>query len=148
MANFVNLMDVIYPIGSIYVTTSASSPSSIVGGTWSKIDNAFLYCNNSNSGYVGSNLVTLNLDHNHFQSLAFPTGKVTYSTNQTGIGWHEGNASIPVKPILTADSNYNRTTDSSFWGQDSAKQAQKRLGNVTFDNKPHSLTCYGYTRTA
>ena len=34
MANFVNLMDVIYPVGSIYITTNAISPADSIGGTW------------------------------------------------------------------------------------------------------------------
>lgn len=42
MSNFVNLMDVIYPVGSIYQSMNATSPASTIGGTWTKIK-TFLY---------------------------------------------------------------------------------------------------------
>lgn len=32
MANFVNFMDIIYPIGSIYITTNNISPTDSIGG--------------------------------------------------------------------------------------------------------------------
>lgn len=37
MANWINLLDCIYPVGSIYISTFSTSPSSIVGGTWTAI---------------------------------------------------------------------------------------------------------------
>lgn len=42
MSNFVNLLDIVYPVGSIYQSMSATSPADFIGGTWTKI-NTFLY---------------------------------------------------------------------------------------------------------
>ena len=42
MSNFVNLMDIIYPVGSIYQSMNATSPASTVGGTWTQLK-TFLY---------------------------------------------------------------------------------------------------------
>lgn len=42
MSNFVNLLDIIYPIGSIYVSAANVSPSDTIGGTWKKIEGKFL----------------------------------------------------------------------------------------------------------
>lgn len=42
MSNFVNLLDVIYPVGSIYITTNATSPAASIGGTWEQIKNCLL----------------------------------------------------------------------------------------------------------
>lgn len=42
MSNFVNLMDIIYPVGSIYQSMSATSPASTIGGTWTQLK-TFLY---------------------------------------------------------------------------------------------------------
>lgn len=33
MSDFVNLMDIIYPVGSIYQSMNATSPASSIGGT-------------------------------------------------------------------------------------------------------------------
>lgn len=40
--SFINLMEVIYPIGSIHFSVDAASPASIIGGTWSSIADRFL----------------------------------------------------------------------------------------------------------
>mgnify|MGYP006957391741 FL=1 len=37
MSNFVNLMDVIYPVNSIYMSYSSTSPAASIGGTWSSV---------------------------------------------------------------------------------------------------------------
>lgn len=37
-----NLIDLIYPVGSVYISTANASPSSFVGGVWEKIRGQFL----------------------------------------------------------------------------------------------------------
>lgn len=37
MSTFVNLLEVVYPVGSVYLTTSSTSPATAFGGTWSKV---------------------------------------------------------------------------------------------------------------
>lgn len=38
MSNFVNLLDIVYPVGSVYITFSDISPVDSVGGSWERID--------------------------------------------------------------------------------------------------------------
>lgn len=47
MANWVNLMDIIYPVGSIYLSANSTSPSSIIGGTWAQKSGCVLACSSS-----------------------------------------------------------------------------------------------------
>lgn len=42
MSNFVNLMDIVYPVGSIYQSMNVTSPASSIGGTWTQLK-TFLY---------------------------------------------------------------------------------------------------------
>lgn len=35
---YVNLLEVVYPVGSIYLTTLDVSPAETIGGTWQKIE--------------------------------------------------------------------------------------------------------------
>ena len=40
---FVNLLDVIYPVGSLYISFSSVSPAEIIGGQWEAIVGRFPY---------------------------------------------------------------------------------------------------------
>lgn len=42
MSNFVNLLDIIYPVGSIYITATENSPADSIGGTWVEIKDKVL----------------------------------------------------------------------------------------------------------
>lgn len=35
---WVNLLDIVYPVGSLYFTNNDTSPAAIVGGSWSQIE--------------------------------------------------------------------------------------------------------------
>lgn len=39
---FVNLGQVVYPIGSIYMSTNSTSPANLFGGSWTRITDAYL----------------------------------------------------------------------------------------------------------
>lgn len=49
---FVNLLMAVYPVGSIYLSTSSVSPSTVIGGTWTAISGSVLAI--TGSGYAGS----------------------------------------------------------------------------------------------
>lgn len=51
MSNFVNLLDVIYPVGSLYFSVSEISPADSVGGTWEQIKDTVLAA--SGDSYAG-----------------------------------------------------------------------------------------------
>lgn len=42
MATWVNLMDILYPVGAFYFSTKNTSPSSLIGGTWAQVNNAVI----------------------------------------------------------------------------------------------------------
>lgn len=58
---YINLLEIIYPVGSIYISTGATSPAKIIGGSWTKIEGAALRsCSATDEiGYVGSDTHTL-----------------------------------------------------------------------------------------
>lgn len=64
MPNFVNLLDIVYPVGSMYFSTSAASPVDIVGGTWTKIQGAALAASGSGysvaGGFGGNKAISVN----------------------------------------------------------------------------------------
>ena len=62
-----DLVDTIYPIGSIYMSVNNTSPSTLFGGTWEQIEDKFLlasgtsYSNGATGGSADATLVS----HNH-----------------------------------------------------------------------------------
>ena len=64
---YVNLGQVIYPIGAIFASTSSTSPSSIFGGTWSQITGDACLMAGTTVGSIGSKKITIeNMPrHNH-----------------------------------------------------------------------------------
>lgn len=47
MPNFVNLLDIVYPVGSAYISFSDVSPVESIGGSWEKIEGKFLQSSDS-----------------------------------------------------------------------------------------------------
>ena len=70
MSNFVNLLDIIYPVGSIYQSMDATSPVDFIGGTWTKIK-TFLYGADTANQTGGEAEHTLTIDEmpNHHHKL-------------------------------------------------------------------------------
>lgn len=66
---YVNLGQVIYPVGAIFASTSSTSPSSMFGGTWSEIvgDSCLMACSGNVGVYGDSKNITIeNMPpHNH-----------------------------------------------------------------------------------
>ena len=66
---FVNLLQVVYPVGAFYFSNLATSPSSIIGGTWTPITDATIRGASGAMGYTGSDSHTITIDempkHNH-----------------------------------------------------------------------------------
>ena len=54
------LIDLFYPIGSIYTSMNNTNPQTIFGGTWTQITDRFLYCANSSGTQGGSKKITVN----------------------------------------------------------------------------------------
>ena len=51
-AKMQSLLDYIYPVGSIYLSYSHVNPATLFGGTWARLENAFLWAVDS-SGVIG-----------------------------------------------------------------------------------------------
>lgn len=72
---YVNLGQVMYPVGAIYQSWSPTSPANLFGGQWTQITEKFLYCSNSAGGTGGASTVTLSIKqmpaHHHFPPSAY-----------------------------------------------------------------------------
>lgn len=123
MSSFVNLLDIIYPIGSIYQSMNSSSPALTVGGTWAAIT-TFLYGSTTSGETGGEKEHVLSVSempsHNHATTL--PYGE--YSASTTG--------------------------HTTYWAGhgSSMVQTQSAGGNAAHNNMPPYTTCYIWQRIA
>lgn len=128
MSNFVNLLDIIYSVGSIYISMSSISPIDIIGGTWAKIEDKFLY-GTDNISTGGENTHTLTISempsHSHIYTTEWPVSLSdhlsTWQMASGNLGW------------------------SLIFGDHDTRSVG---GNAPHNNMPAYQGCYIYYRTA
>ena len=144
---YVNLLTAMYPVGSLYFSTTSTSPANIIGGTWSPISDACIAAHGtvygSAASYSGSDTKVPSHVHDadtsdslwkyvkiHIE--AGVSGKLTCSTGVSGAATRYGYLSSGGYDDL-ADSS---TTDSTGLNISS--------GAVP----PYHFSCYIWYRTA
>lgn len=70
-----SILDMFYPVGSLYFSTNYTSPASVIGGSWTQIENALLGATGDKMGdiknYNGSYRITVSQmpKHSHTAKL-------------------------------------------------------------------------------
>lgn len=131
---FVNLGQVVYPIGSIYMSTNSISPASIFGGSWSQISGNVCLMAGSSVGNVGSRKITINQmpAHRHeIRTLREGGNKLALVDWQTNAG--PGN----IWWLGCADTNLNSSNRYQAWDNGGGQ-----------DYTPYSYFCYVWRRTS
>ena len=159
-----NIINLIYPVGSIYMSVNNVSPATFLGGTWVQIKDRFLlssgdsYSAGSTGGEASHTLsVAETPAHTHTRGSMNITGHIG-STISNGAGWlvdtfyggclnptnynrhypsagAAGNATYPSTIEFNASKNWTGETSSVG-------------GNTAHNNMPPYLTVYMWKRTA
>lgn len=151
MANFVNLMDVIYPVGSIYITTNATSPADSIGGTWEQIENCLLAAGgdtyNLAGRYAGDDMIPMAAvpDHQH-PVVSWHTAQRRYGTaafwNTNAIGGSGWN-------LLSVGTNYEGSSGWTLYTKETWRTAQDATANPKQQKHiPYHYSLNVYKRTA
>ena len=151
MANFVNLMDIIYPVGSVYITTDAISPASVIGGTWTKIENCLLAASgdtyNLAGRFSGSDIIsTLAIpDHQH-NVVGWNSGSQQYSS----IGFWKTNAAAGgLWQLLSVGGKDGGDSGWNLWSKGTWKRgANGQLITEQEKHIPYHYSLNVYKRTA
>ena len=64
------VVDIVYPVGSIYMSVNSTSPATLFGGTWEQLKDKFLLASGDtyNNGATGGSADAVVVSHNHTQS--------------------------------------------------------------------------------
>lgn len=84
---YINLGQVIYPVGAIYASANSTSPASLFGGSWTQITNAALRGATS-VGYTGSDTHALNTNEMPSHSHQIWTDPASISGNSERVRMH------------------------------------------------------------
>lgn len=151
MSNFVNLMDIIYPVGSIYQSMNETSPASSIGGTWTRL-NTFLYGSTTAKKTGGEATHTLSLNempaHNHDGSTG-GAGAHSHTVDGRIIAWYgQGGGNV-----LQGAGTYFGSV-GTFGGQYTSDASNhthaiaSNGGGQAHNNLPPYTTCFIWYRTA
>lgn len=134
-----DLFNLVYPVGSIYMSVDNTSPASFLGGTWERIKDRFLlgsgdsYSNGATGGESSHTLTVAEMpSHNHSAS-SNSTGSHSHSATAFGATRYEAIGHIfswdTYGPILSWDS-----------GAPSWQNASNKLSIASNGDHSHTIT--------
>lgn len=87
-----NLADILYPVGSIYMSVNNVSPANLIGGTWTQIKDRFLLAcgdtySNGTTGGEATHTLTVDEIPSHSHKIARGNWQMNY-TSGTAITIH------------------------------------------------------------
>ena len=153
-----NLIDIVYPIGSIYMSMNDVSPAAFLGGTWERIQDRFLLSANENtySGVTGGEAThTLTQAetpaHTHSRGTMEITG-VTYvysynvDNSPNSVLYQQLSNDNCLSSGSTQSYNYNQLNfkASRNWSGVTSSVG----GSQPHNNMPPYLTVYMWKRTS
>lgn len=126
----VKMLSAIYPVGSVYISFSDTSPASLFGGTWTQLSNRFLYASTGTAGSTGGESThTLTVD------------EMPSHTHEISRGWGSDSGSSGRMVYAEHSLEYSNYSDSSLITRSTG-------GGKPHNNMPPYVTCYMWRRTA
>ena len=139
------LLDSIYPVGSIYMSVSSTSPATLFGGTWSQLTDRFLL--GAGSTYTAGNTggaATVTLTTSQMPAH-------THGTNNSSYYFSTAKAlstdSVGRRTVGSGGSNY-ATTATTLEDLSEASATGSTGGGGSHNNMPPYLVVYMWKRTA
>lgn len=94
-----SLVDIIYPVGSIYMSVNSVNPSTLFGGTWEQIEDKFLLASGTSyqNGSTGGSADAIVVEHTHTQNEhyhnAYGSDYFVTNSNSSHANYRVGSAS-------------------------------------------------------
>lgn len=142
---WVNMLESIYPVGAVYISTVSTSPASFIGGTWSSITEAVLRGvePETSLGYIGEDnhiltVAELPIHTHEVNTTVNGTQKPYWANCVTNAGYAWSNTFTGPKTSTATRTNVGSNTD----------MASRTGGDEPHTNIQRSYNCYIWYRTA
>lgn len=157
------LVDMIYPVGSIYMSVNNVSPQYLFGGTWERLKDRFLlgsgdtYNNGATGGSATVSLTESEMprhthiqnSHNHTQNAHHHTQYSYYSTGTGSSGAYVQSTNRKTTRVNTDDTtatNIANTATNKYTGGTGTSESASN--GSAHENMPPYLAVYMWKRTA
>lgn len=161
------IIDLIYPVGSIYLSINAANPSTLFGGTWVQIQDTFLLAAGSTyaAGSTGGeathtltgtempihahNVNVFNTNNTNFDAAYITQDGTNFVLRENGATVTSSWKNAAFKTAGSAQSNIGYLNPASNIGSgDPAGITSANGGNQPHNNMPPYLAVYVWKRTA
>ncbi len=148
-SDFGTIFDLIYPVGSIYMSVNATNPGTLFGGTWEQIQDKFLLAAGSSyeAGSAGGSADASVIAHTHtVTGTAASNGAHTHSMNKQ---WSDGSGSSSAYMKTSNRTLTTKSTASAGAHTHSVTGTAASTGVAAAGkNMPPYLAVYVWKRTA
>lgn len=137
------IASVLYPVGSIYISTKTANPSSYLGGTWVRESGGFIYGSTNTSGntYSTGNKGTGTSTNNHTLTVSQIPAHSHNLGNRMCV-WDAGKNGTNAAP-----GSYGATS-IQFYGWDNVPNTNNTGGGGAHNHKIPYIACSIWRRTA
>ena len=145
VAKINNLVNIIYPVGSIYISTNNVSPATFIGGTWEQINDKFLLAGSSGNYPYGSigGAANVTLTENQI-----PAHKHTMEGGSYAWLWG-ANSSSDVVHFNSSNATQAASTGNRVYTRQGVwNKTVNTGGGAAHNNMPPYLSVYMWKRTA
>ena len=143
------ILNMLYPVGSVYISMNITSPSELFGGEWTRITDCFLWCTHYSSKATGGSkkISTSNLP-SHSHAIDIETSgnhSALYRWSSASNERHEGRISGDV---LLDESEKVVTDDKYLVDHTHTISGNTKNTGSGADYMPPYMTVYAWYRTA
>lgn len=141
------VVNLIYPVGSIYMSVNNANPGTLFGGTWEQIKDKFLlscgdtYTAGTTGGEATHTLTTNEMpQHTHVQN--------AHAHTQNYYTWYNNQYNYDVRLAASSGGYYAIAGTNNYATASTTAVNQNTGGSQAHNNMPPYLTVYMWKRTA